>query len=59
MDGFDRNNGPLNKYIENVIEQWDGTIYGQCIKNMYENGTDYQSICEYMNVEYEEWEDCT
>lgn len=47
----------LNEYIENQISQWDGTIHGQCLKNMYENGSEYESICEYIGVELEDFEE--
>lgn len=53
----DRSNDSLNDYIEQEIRIWDGTIHGQCIKNMYENGSDYESICEAMQVDYEDFEE--
>ena len=53
----DRSNQRLNAVIEEHINQWDGTIHGQCVKNMYENGTDYESICEMMGLDYEEYEE--
>ena len=34
----DRSNQRLNEAIENMIRMWDGTIHGQTIRNMYENG---------------------
>lgn len=37
----DRSNHRLNEEIESHIRQWDGTIHGQMVKNMYENGTSY------------------
>lgn len=52
-----RNNRPLNEKIESFIDQWDGTAIGQSVKNMYENGTDYESICEMMDIDYEEYEE--
>lgn len=35
----DRSNARLNEEIESKIRQWDGTIFGVSLKNMYENGT--------------------
>ena len=40
--------------IEKFIDQYDGTAIGQSVKNMYENGTDYEMICEYADIEYED-----
>ena len=34
----DRSNHRLNVLIEDHIRQWDGTVHGQSVKNMYENG---------------------
>lgn len=38
--------------IEDFIRQYDGTIIGQEVKNMLENGTSYESICDYADIEY-------
>ena len=40
----DRSNQRLNEAIENMIRMWDGTIHGQTIRNMYENGSDKDYI---------------
>lgn len=53
----DRSNHSLNVEIERQIDMWDGTIHGQTIKNMYENGSDYESICEVMQIDYEDYEE--
>ena len=53
----DRSNQRLNKEIERQIDMWDGTIHGRTIKNMYENGTNYESICEVMQVSYEDYDE--
>lgn len=53
----DRSNHRLNVEIERQIDMWDGTIHGQTIKNMYENGSDYESICEVMQIDYEYYEE--
>lgn len=53
----DRSNTRLNEAIEQHIAQWDGTVYGFCIKNMWENGADYESICEAANIDIEVYED--
>lgn len=52
-----RSNHRLNYEIEKFIEIWDGTIKGQEVKNMYENGTSYEAICDYMDIEYEDYSD--
>lgn len=51
----DRSNKALNEAIEQMIQIWDGTIHGQTIKNMYENGTDYESICDVAEIDYEDY----
>lgn len=48
----DRSNYRLNTAIERVIETWDGTDYGQSVKNMYENGSSYEAICDYADIDY-------
>jgi hypothetical protein len=50
----DRSNHRLNVEIERQIDMLDGTIHGQTIKNMYENGSDYENICEAANIDYED-----
>ena len=40
--------------ILSFINQYDGTAIGESVKNMYENGTDYEYICDYADIEYEE-----
>ena len=45
--------------IEQFIEQYAGTAIGQSVKNMLENGTDLQSICEYADIEYTEEDENT
>lgn len=53
----DRGNHRLNAEIERHINQWYSTVHGQVIKNMYENGSDYESICEAANIDYEDYEE--
>lgn len=53
----DRSNQRLNEKIENMIYTWDGTIHGQMIQNMYDNGADYESICEVAGINYEDYEE--
>lgn len=53
----DRSNYTLNDVIERHIDAWDGTIHGQMVKNMCENGTSYESICEAMNIDYDDYEE--
>ena len=43
--------------IESFISQYDGTAIGQSVKNMYDNGTDFEMICDYADIEYEEEEE--
>lgn len=54
---MDRNNHRLNVVIERFIETWDGTAIGQDVKNMYENGTSYENICDYIDLDYKEYEE--
>ena len=57
-DGMtDRINHRLNEKIESHIRQWSGTIHGQMVKRMYENGASYEAICEVMQIDYEEYEE--
>lgn len=51
----DRSNHRLNVEIERQIDMWDGTIHGQTIKNMYGNGSDYESICDVLGIDYEDY----
>lgn len=51
----DRSNVELNALVEETIYQWDGTAYGVSLKNMYENGTSYEGICDFMNIDYEDY----
>ncbi len=48
-------NARLDYEIERMIRIWDGTIHGETIKRMYENGTDYESICEVAGIDYEDY----
>ena len=43
--------------ILSFIEQYDGTVIGQSLKNMIDKGTNYKYICEYADIEMEETED--
>ncbi len=53
----DRSNHRLNVEIERFIDAWGDTIIGHQVKNMYENGTDYESLCEAMNIDYADYEE--
>ena len=33
---------------------YDGTAIGQSVKNMLDNGTQLESICEYADIDFEE-----
>lgn len=51
-----RGNQRLNEEIEHQISMWDGTIHGFQIKNAYENGCDYETVCELAGIDYEDYE---
>ena len=53
----DRSNHSLNTKIENLIDTWDGTALGQEIKNMYENGSSYESICDRIRIDYKDFKE--
>ena len=53
----DRSNHELNVYIESKIRQWEGTAFGVAIRNMYENGCTYESICDVLGEDYADWEE--
>ena len=50
-----QNNCCLNVAIEQFVEAYDGTAIGQAVKNMYENGTSYECICDWAGIDYEEY----
>ena len=52
---MERTNYRLNNEIERFIEQWEGTSIGADVKNMYENGTSYEYICERMGIDIENY----
>ena len=52
-----RDNARLNAEIERQISMWAGTVHGQMIRNMYENGSGYESICEMAHIDYGEYEE--
>ena len=54
---FDRNNHLLNSEIERQIVIWDGTIKGMELKNMYENGSSYEAICDRFDIDYADYEE--
>ena len=54
---IDRSNHSLNNKSEEVIDTWDGTILGQEIKNMYENGSSYESICDRIGIDYNDFKE--
>ena len=39
--------------INKFIQQYDGTIIGYEVKNMLDNGTDLDKICEYADISYD------
>jgi len=41
--------------IEQFIEQRWGTSIGNDVKNMYENGTNYDSICDKIDMDTEDF----
>ena len=54
---MDRSNEKLNIEIEDFIHMLWGTAIGVSVKNMYENGSDYESICEVIGIKYEDYEE--
>ena len=50
-----RGNSRLDQEIQRQISIWRGTVNGQALKNMYDNGADYESICEVSGINYEEY----
>ena len=52
-----KNNPSLNTEIDRFITAYDGTAIGCSIKNMYENGSSYESICDKLGIDYEDYED--
>lgn len=52
---MDRSNHRLNVAIERFIDAYDGTAIGQDVRNMYENGTSYEHICDRMDIDYEDY----
>lgn len=50
-------NHRLDCEIERLIDAWDGTSYGLQIKNMYENGTSYERICDILGIDYRDYID--
>lgn len=52
----DRSNQDLNNVIQNIINQWHGTAFGTSLKNMYENGTCYEDICDYADIDFEQYD---
>lgn len=54
---MDRSNERLNEEIERFINMWDGTIHGYQLKNAWENGCDYETMCELCGIDYEDYED--
>lgn len=54
---IERSNHRLNVEIERFIDAYEGTAIGVEVRNMYENGTSYESICEKMEIDYEDYEE--
>lgn len=55
MEG--RENHRLNIEIEHFAEAYDGTAIGQSIRNMYENGSSYEAICDRMGLDYDDYKE--
>ncbi len=43
----------LRAEIESKIRQWEGTVYGYQLKNMYENGQ-IEAVCEMLGLDPED-----
>lgn len=52
-----RENRRLNMEIERFVEAYDGTAIGQSIRNMYENGSSYEAICDRMGLDYDDYKE--
>lgn len=52
-----RENRPLNAVIERYIEAYDGPAIGQSVRNMYENGSSYEAICDCMGLDYNDYKE--
>lgn len=48
-------NARLDSEIERLIDILEGTIKGWEIKNMYENGTSYEVICDVLDLNYNDY----
>lgn len=46
----------VEEKINEMIRTWEGTVFGESLKNMYENGTSYECICEYAGIDYDEFD---
>ena len=51
------NNNQLNADIERFCDQMDGTSIGADIRNMYENGTSYEAICDRLGWDVNDYEE--
>lgn len=49
---MDINEDELRYDIELYIDLWQGTACGEDVRNMYENGSSLESICEYLGWDY-------
>lgn len=39
--------------IKSFIDQYDGTAIGYEVKNMLDNGTELEAICDYADIPYD------
>lgn len=46
-----RSNKKLNNAILKHIADWNGTVHGSAIKTMWDNGDDYEKICEAASID--------
>ena len=51
----DRSNHRLNEEIERQIHMYEGTVHGQRLRNMYENGSEYEAICDVACIDYDDY----
>lgn len=47
------NEDELRYDIEQFIDTWSGTSIGEDVRNMYENETSLEAICDYLRWNYE------
>ena len=47
----------LEAHIQNFLRMYEGTAIGEEVRRMKENGSSYESICDYIDFDYKEYEE--